>query len=263
MRTVRSLDAAEVDLLMQWAAAEGWNPGIGDGAAFRATDPDGFLGAFVDGEMVAGISAVRYGENFGFIGLYICRPDQRGQGHGRAVWNTGMSRLDGRTIGLDGVPEQQANYRLMGFEPSYETVRMTGRIDRPVAAATVVRSANEIAVIDAECFPAPRAAFLTEWIAPPRRVLALAGGYGAVRRCVTDSKIGPLFAPDAQTAFALMSALSSETVSIDVPVARAEFIAALSAQGFTAGFSTTRMYRGGNPGSSATQVFGVTTLELG
>ncbi|TIU88228.1 MAG: GNAT family N-acetyltransferase, partial [Mesorhizobium sp.] len=73
-RTIRTLTASEVETLVDWAAGEGWNPGLGDAAAFRTADPDGFIGAFVDGEMVAGISAVAYGPGFGFIGLYICRP---------------------------------------------------------------------------------------------------------------------------------------------------------------------------------------------
>ena len=49
---------------LDWAATEGWNPGLDDAAAFQAADPDGFLGAFVDGEMVAGISAVAYDDRF-------------------------------------------------------------------------------------------------------------------------------------------------------------------------------------------------------
>ncbi|TIT76763.1 MAG: GNAT family N-acetyltransferase, partial [Mesorhizobium sp.] len=71
-RTIRTLTASEVETLIDWAAAEGWNPGIGDAAALRAADPEGFIGAFVGGEMMAGISAVAYGAGFGFIGLYIC-----------------------------------------------------------------------------------------------------------------------------------------------------------------------------------------------
>ena len=108
---IRVLSLPEVETLVSWAAAESWNPGIGDAAAFYAADSDGFLGAFVDGEMAAGISAVAYGKTFGFIGLYIAKPEFRGRGLGRAVWDAGMKRLEGRTVGLDGVPEQQANYR--------------------------------------------------------------------------------------------------------------------------------------------------------
>ena len=74
---IRTLTLAETGELVDWAAGEGWNPGRDDAPAFHAADPGGFIGAFVDGAMVAGISAVAYGDDFGFIGLYICRPDCR------------------------------------------------------------------------------------------------------------------------------------------------------------------------------------------
>lgn len=61
-------------LAMDWAAAEGWNPGLADAQAFAAADPEGFRGAERDGELLACISAVRTGEDFGFIGFYIARP---------------------------------------------------------------------------------------------------------------------------------------------------------------------------------------------
>lgn len=90
---IRSLSLGEVEELLGWAKAEGWNPGLGDAAAFHAADPDGFIGCVVDGRLAAGISAVRYGDDFGFIGLYIAHPDFRRQGFGRKVWDAGMAHL--------------------------------------------------------------------------------------------------------------------------------------------------------------------------
>ena len=48
----------EVRLAVDWAAREGWNPGLADADAFRSADPDGFLIGRVDGAPVAVISAV-------------------------------------------------------------------------------------------------------------------------------------------------------------------------------------------------------------
>ena len=180
-RTIRMLTLQEVERLVDWAAGEGWNPGLGDAAVFRAADPEGFIGAFVDGEMVAGISAVAYGERFGFIGLYICHPDRRGEGHGKAVWDAGMARLGNRTIGLDGVVEQQANYRRMGFEPDYETIRYSGHVDSGDAAGLTLGGdirpltpdlIADVLAYDRGCFPAlchqrPRRA--TETVREPGR----------------------------------------------------------------------------------------------
>ena len=66
---IRPLTLPEVEDLLGWAKAEGWNPGIADAAPFLAADEAGFFGSFIDGRMVAGISAVRYGADFAFIGL--------------------------------------------------------------------------------------------------------------------------------------------------------------------------------------------------
>ncbi|RRI07945.1 GNAT family N-acetyltransferase [Mesorhizobium tamadayense] len=274
-RTVRALTASEVETLVDWAAAEGWNPGIGDAAALRAADPDGFIGAFVGGEMVAGISAVAYGAGFGFIGLYICRPDRRGEGHGKAVWDAGMERLSDRIIGLDGVAEQRANYQRKWFVPAYETVRFSGRPARLTEGSDMLpvtdASLAEILAYDRQCFPAPREAFLREWLQAPRIALMSAGsagiaGYGVARRCREGFKVGPLFADEMDIALALVATLADragEALHIDVPATQVGFAAMLQAAGMAPGFTTTRMYKGGKPGNAPSKVFGITTLELG
>src|SRR5215203_6783352 len=57
---IRPLTRPEIDTMVDWAAAEGWNPGLHDADAFRATDPDGFFGLDVDGELAVTLSVVRY-----------------------------------------------------------------------------------------------------------------------------------------------------------------------------------------------------------
>jgi GNAT superfamily N-acetyltransferase len=185
-RIIRTLALPEIATLLDWAAAEGWNPGLNDAVAFQAADPSGFFGAFVDGVMVAGIAAVAYDAAFGFIGLYICHPDWRGQGHGKAVWDAGMAYLGERTIGLDGVPEQQANYVAMGFVPAYETIRMSGTLASDQASARQIPPATWTASVfppAAMTFSGPgwrhltRAWFIGEtasWMATPCYVHAAA-----------------------------------------------------------------------------------------
>ena len=273
---IGTLSPAEVATLVDWAAGEGWNPGLRDAVAFRAADPDGYLGIYVDGELVAGISAVTYGTDLGFIGLYICRPDMRGRGYGRAVWDAGMTRLVGRTVGLDGVPAQQANYRSMGFVPAYRTFRLSGRPVIQSGMPTDVRAVTPdlvpaIATFDRLFFPAPRPAFLQKWLAPPHIALAAidgdaARGYGVARACRNGFKIGPLFAHDQTTATALFAALSEACdgdIHIDVPETSRGFTDFLLAGGMSKGFETMRMYRGAAPKTEQTGIFGVTTLELG
>ncbi|PZV36998.1 GNAT family N-acetyltransferase [Mesorhizobium kowhaii] len=275
--TIRTLSLHELEVLIDWAAAEGWNPGLEDAAMFQAADPSGFIGAFVGNEMVAAISAVAYGRKFGFIGLYICRPDKRGKGYGKAVWNAGMDRLAGRTIGLDGVAEQQANYRRKGFEPAYETIRYSGRAAGPAVRADGLRTVTtqlvpDIIAYDASCFPAPRRAFLQRWLQAPHHGLAAISsrgttGYGVARPCRSGFKIGPLFADSIHTALQLLHGLAGACeggdLHIDVHAENAGFIETLEAAGFAPTFKTTRMYKGPAPELGLQRLFGVTTLELG
>lgn len=273
---IRPLSASETEMLIEWAAAEGWNPGLSDAAIFQAADREGFLGAFVDGEMAAGIAAIAYGSSFGFVGLYMCRPDLRGQGFGKAVWNAGLARLDGRTIGLDGVPEQQANYRSDGFVVDHETTRFSGRLASRGDGATSVRPltpdlADQALALDHQCFPEPRDAFLRQWIAPPHVALAsmrgeALAGFGVARPCREGFKIGPLFAEGEDEAMTLLCALADAcggAIHIDVPMKQPSFARRIEAAGLAPGFRTARMYRGPAPRLDSRRVFGITTLELG
>ena len=260
MRCVRVLELGEIQMLLDWAAVEGWNPGLGDAKTFQAADPQGFLGAFVDGVMVAAIAAVAYDEKFGFIGLYICHPDWRGQGHGRTVWEAGMTYLGLRTVGLDGVPEQQSNYASMGFVSAYETVRMSGTLRATPPAVVSVESVASIRELDR--FPAKRDGFLSRWIAAPNRAWRSDNGYAVVRECGEGQKVGPLFAADHDDALDLLGPVEG-MVQIDVPVGQAEFLSRLEALGLVPGFRTARMYRGLAPALDMSRVFGITSLELG
>ncbi|WP_137136288.1 GNAT family N-acetyltransferase [Rhizobium sp. FKY42] len=274
---IRNLNLSDLKDLLDWAKAEGWNPGLDDAEPLFAADPDGFFGCFVGGKLASAISAVRYGETFGFIGLYISHPELRGKGFGRRVWDHGMAYLEGRTVGLDGVPQQQANYARMGFSPCYKTVRWSGSFNEntivsPKVIALDPSAFTEIAQFDRRAFPAERTAFLRAWIDPPRHALGLMQngrltGYGVLRSCHQGFKIGPLFAGTDQGAFELFSALCQlagrETIHIDVPEDQGVFGEYLQGLGFTQGFTTARMYRGAPPRLEERLIFGVTTLELG
>ena len=131
----RPMTRAELDLAVEWAAAEGWNPGLSDAEAFWAADPGGFWIAVLGDEPVACISVVRHSDAFGFLGFYICRPEHRGQGHGHALWQAAIAHLGDRCIGLDGVLAQQENYRRSGFACQRRNIRFEAAALRPPSAA--------------------------------------------------------------------------------------------------------------------------------
>ena len=114
----------ELPFAIDLAAREGWNPGVYDAESFFAADPGAFLIGELQGEPVGCISAVSYAGRYGFVGLYIVRPEFRGHGHGMRLWEAAMVRLRGHNIGLDGVVAQQANYARSGFHLAHRNVQL-------------------------------------------------------------------------------------------------------------------------------------------
>ena len=165
---------AELDLMVEWAAREGWNPGLADADCFYAADPAGFLVGKLGGEPIGCISVVKYAPAFGFLGFYIVKPELRGQGHGWRIWQAGMAQLDDRVVGLDGVIAQQENYKKSGFVLAHRNIRFGGAPDcEPPRDARIVsidpNLVDAVVAYDRPFFPAARDAFLRCWLRPDRR----------------------------------------------------------------------------------------------
>jgi GNAT superfamily N-acetyltransferase len=269
----------ELGIAVDWAAAQGWNPGLHDADCFHAADPGGFLVGLLGEEPIATISVVKYGATFGFLGFYIVKPEYRGQGYGVRIWNAGLAYLEGRVVGLDGVVDQQENYRKSGFLPAYRNVRYEGMArggasrDEDIVALSTL-AFDEVCSYDRPFFPDSRARFLRCWIGQPQawalgfvRNDALAG-YGVVRACRSGYKVGPLFADEPEIAESLFAALQEHVpggapVFLDAPATNAAAVELAKRHGMTAIFETARMYAGECPKLPIERTFGVTTFELG
>lgn len=271
----------ELDWAIDMAAAEGWNPGLHDADPFHAQDPGGFLIATLDHAPVGCISAVSYGGRFGFIGFYIVAPERRKKGYGMLLWNAAMDRLQGHVIGLDGVFEQQDNYRKSGFEFQYSNIRFefTNTLHGAIESSNDITPASinalpEILTYERDKFPHERRPFLARWLDMPgafavaaRKKGALCG-YGLLRPCRAGYKIGPLFAdtPDiADNIFQQLCARAEKNAPIylDVPEVNKPGMRMAENYGMQRVFGTARMYVGATPQLNLDAIFGVTTFELG
>jgi len=277
--TIRNARRGELDTIIDWAAREGWNPGIEDAPAFWAADPAGYYVAEVDGRLAATISLVRYGEDYAFLGFYMAHPDFRGQGIGWALWQAAMRQAEGRTIGLDGVVAQQENYRKSGFAYAHANFRYSGHItcDEPAGEGIVPVSAKLLPALldyDRPFNPAPRDPFLREWLKPlkTRQSFALIDGtavtgFGTIRACCEGFKIGPLFADDEAKADLLFRKLVASVggglVFLDIPGPNEAARDLCERYGMKPVFETARMYRGTTPDLPLDRIYGITTFELG
>lgn len=271
----RTATADEVALTLDWAAAEGWNPGLEDAGAFRAADPKGFFVADVNGQPVAAISVVNHGPGHAFLGLYLCLEAYRGRGIGFDLWTYALGHADLRAVGLDGVAAQEANYARSGFVRTGATTRWEGQLD----AATDPRvrlagplDAVHIAAMDTAAGGYARPAFLAAWTAQTdtRRTLVLEDGtpkgFATIRLCREGAKIGPVVAPDAAMALVLARAALAELpaghVVLDLPSANATLTAELTARGFYSNYAAARMWRGTAPRATP-ELQAIATMELG
>lgn len=274
---IRTMSRADLDRVLEWAAEEGWNPGLADAAAFHAADPEGFLIAEVTGAPAASLSIVRFGGGTGFLGLYICAPDHRGQGTGYALWQAGMERLAPEVTGLDGVPAQQENYARSGFVLSHRSHRFSGRLaaDRPDHTEALRHDdLASVLRLDLEVTGFDRARFMADWLLgdPTRQARVLwrdgeLAALGVIRACFSGYKIGPLFASGPADAERMLDGLAriaaGAPVSIDVPEPNAPAMSMVDARGMASDFETARMWRGPAPAQDLGRTFGVATFELG
>jgi ribosomal protein S18 acetylase RimI-like enzyme len=285
----RNMTRPELDELVDWAAGEGWNPGLHDADLFWATDPEAFVAADQDGEMIGGGSITSYNGKFGFMGFFIVRTEFRGRGFGNQLWHVRRNLLVKRlqpdaTIGLDGVFDMQEYYARGGFVFSHRDLRfyleVSDRGSPPSGSgeAAVIRPLAEIPFddvldYDRSCFPAPRPTFLKPWISQPdaRALGCLKNGrltgFGVIRTCRKGCKIGPLFSDDLQTADSLFVHLAKfgagGPVYLDAPENNPAALELVRRHGMTEVFGCARMYLGPAPEIAHQRIFGVTTFELG
>jgi GNAT superfamily N-acetyltransferase len=270
---LRTARRDELDWALHLAADEGWNPGLDDADAFWAADPQGFFVAEVAGRAVAFISVVNHSDDHAFLGLYLCEAAHRGKGIGLALWTHALRHAGGRSVTLDGVAAQQANYAKSGFVHIGATQRWEGEVAALRHPAIRLAGAEDLPLLQALDTAANghhRAAFLRAWTqpTPTRQTLVLAdrSGFATARRCRTGVKVGPVVAPDAATAFQLVQAAASHLpggpITLDLPEANRTLAGLLTKAGFQPGFTTARMVKGLPPEPTAA-LQAIATMELG
>ncbi|GAA1683037.1 GNAT family N-acetyltransferase [Kribbella yunnanensis] len=271
---IATAGAADIQRFTEWAAEEQWNPGASDALAFAAADPNGFFVGRLDGEPIASVSGVRYGPDFGFLGLYIVRPSERGKGYGIRIWQHVMQHFGDRNVALDGVVDQQANYQKSGFRHAWNHIRHEGIPAVTTADIGLVdgRSVpfDQLVAYDRRFFPAARDAFLAQWISMPgyRSLAAIhdgrLAGFAVLRPARSGSRIGPLYAAGDEIAAALISELAAgQSVGLDVPDRNLPAMKLVERLGLVPTFECARMYTGAVPDLDHDGIFASTTLELG
>lgn len=274
---ISPMSDGDLGTAVEWAAGEGWNPGLEDAQVFRAVDPDGFLMGWLDDQPITAISVVRHTDAFGFLGFYLCHPDHRGQGYGWQTWQAGIAHLGDRTIGLDGVPAQRGNYETSGFVFAHETQRFGGRVTgRAYPGHVPVTEADlgDLLAFDRALNRVARTQYLTRWFRQSRhrqslvhRVDGVVQSVGTIRACREGYKIGPLYGETGEAALRMVEALAhhvgASQVFLDVPDPNRAGPALVQHLDLTSAFSCARMYRGAPLHRDLQRIFAEASFELG
>jgi hypothetical protein len=277
--SIRPMNRSELDIAIDWAEAEGWNPGIHDADCFYAADPNGFLIGLLNNKPAAIVSAVKYGDSYGFMGFYIVKPEFRNRNYAVRLWDAGLRYLGKRCIGLDSVRPDLVSHQKPEFKPVCTNYRFKWIKDQQWTPAPELVKLSQVpfpilAAYDREVFGFSRDFFLKCWISRPGTI-ALGFmkddklyGYGVIRECREGFKIGPLFADTSEFAGTLFEGLTTEVktgsqIYLDTPERNGEAVRLAQRHGMTEVFRTTRMYNGREPIFPLQKWFGITSFELG
>lgn len=194
------------------------------------------LVAEVDGKTCGTIMSWRFGQSFAMIGVIIVAVAQQGRGLGRRLASAMLQQLEGATVILNATDEGLSLYSKLGFVPLGEVRQHQGiapvqplvelrpgeRV-RPMGAA----DAAALEALYASATGMDRKALLDALLADGSAVVLscehVQTGFAVMRRFGRGWLIGPVIAPDATGAKALIAHwLGTQTGSfcrIDVPQA--------------------------------------------
>ena len=148
MLEIRPFTPADLDVVTALAREQDFAPGIGDIEIYANTDRQGVWLAWQDNAPVGCIAAVTYNPDYAFIGLFVVKPEHRGHGIGRRLWQHALKTLSSvQCIGLEAAVQMVGFYERAGFQKDCITTRrqMLFRSEASLDASPSQRS--DVAVV--------------------------------------------------------------------------------------------------------------------
>jgi len=277
----------EVQVMRDWAIAEGWNPGLNDLDLAYGFEPEAFIALRHGDELVGGGTIISYGDSFGFMGMFIVAPQFRGAGFGELLWRHRLAILKSRlspeaTIGMDGVYAMQQFYERGGFKFSHRDLRFEGLLQADcssqIGAVVVGRDLSDVAIeaicrLDHNEWGISRSDLLRSWLRAPDVVVARIGtevspeGIAVLRPCERGWRFGPVIADGIDAARVLVATstqgLSGQQVQFDIPEFNRVGLELAAELGLEVSFGCARMYHGPMPERPGPRAIGVMSFEFG
>ncbi|NBR83647.1 MAG: N-acetyltransferase [Flavobacteriia bacterium] len=293
MLEIKPFTPSDLDVVIGMAREQDFAPGVGDIEIYANTDSQGVWLAWRDGMPVGCIAAVTYNPSYAFIGLFVVKPEHRGLGIGRRLWQHALKTLSSvECIGLEAAVQMVGFYEKAGFQEDCVTTRrqMLCRSDQSHHPNTTLLHRSDITVVplreisleaiqryDERHEISPRPHFLELWLRHKAGNVFVAGdaqgechGYVRIRPCLLPIgegwRVGPWLAEDPGMASLLLNNAIDRhkgVVLIDTPGHNPSATTITTAKGFKSMGSTVRMYKGVMPQGHDRNVYGLACLELG
>lgn len=287
--SIKQMEQPEIDVLFNWTKSEGWNPGVGELESFNAVDPSGFRMLSINSQAISSLAAVRYPNSYAFLGLYIVKPEFRGQGQGKCLWDYSLNTLSSfKSVGLNGVLSQVNNYEKSGFKISHLNTRWQAGLfefndplpsSDPSLKISEEVSLEEISDLDFHASACYRPSFWESTLARPNsyflaaRENSVLKGFAVLSKCIDGYKLGPVYSSNPIMAEGLLTKLwhkaqdlggsVSDTIQIDAPGTNPHAAELAKKYGFKEVFDVARMYRGEKPDADDSKTYGLVSLEIG
>lgn len=235
--------------------------------------------AISEGERLLGTSmSWPFGPAWGCFGMLIVANDQQGRGHGARLMEAALAALGPRAVQLHATQAGQALYLRLGFTPAGTIHQHQGIAQSPppapLAPGQTLRPATvhdlpALAALDTAATGMDRTRALSAILAQGQAILlernGTPEGFAMLRPFGRGEVIGPVAAPDATSAWALiahfLTARAGAFVRIDIT--NPALAPLLTAHGLPAVDEALRMVRGTPPAPAATRSFALINQALG
>lgn len=276
---IKNSTLSEMPHLCKLAEIDGRNPGINDSDLFYRFDPDGFFIAVNQHEIVGSVSAVSYGDNFGFIGLHFVLPQFQNTAVADKLLEVALNKLGNRNVGINCTASQIEYYTNHGFTPYHEIFTYEGITDGVMPSMDDIVSPfsysfDHLGGFDKKFFPYDRKKLLMIWFNQPQSLLLgkykdnKYCAYGLYTSSANGFKISSLIANTPQNAQHLLSSLlghlgKGSHYFIDLPKDNPDAINLAEKMKMKKIKETIRMYSKVNPNISIQNIYSFTNNELG
>lgn len=233
-----------------------------------------------DGTVVGTGLRWRWGERHATIGLVIVAPAYQGRRIGHQLMTALLDGLEACSVLLHATPEGRGLYERLGFVRIGEIRQHQGTaLSAPLVALEPGRrlrplghnDADDLKALDEAARGMPRAALIDELIASAEATVVLdqdgqARGFAMLRRFGRGHAIGPVVAPDAEGAKALIAYLVGLSagrfvrIDIDFDSGLTEWLEEL---GLLRVDAPTTMLRGAPLASTTTRLYAIAMQAIG